>query len=149
MYNSLKPINIYTSERLPSQIYGIARRPESWRPCLLQEGRLALPAPLVCDFLGSLTQSGCCCQPREFLCRLSLLPRGCRGVARVWAQRGAQLLCSSGPKQALPEGQTLLGPYLVAQTRSPMHGWKLGFSMCVPLCSSAFGLGGWLCLKMC
>lgn len=57
MYNSLKPINIYTSERLPSQIYGIARRPESWRPFLLQEGRSALPAPLVCAFLGSLTQS--------------------------------------------------------------------------------------------
>lgn len=57
MYNSLKPINIYTSERLPSQIYGIARRPESWRLCLLQKGTSALPAPLVSVFLGSLTQS--------------------------------------------------------------------------------------------
>lgn len=55
MYNSLKPINIYTSERLPSQIYGIARRPGG----LVSSRRTGwLFQPLLSVvFLGCLTQS--------------------------------------------------------------------------------------------
>lgn len=71
---------------------------------------MALPAPLVCGFLGSLTQSLVAVlllsAPTVFLwqivCAATGPQRRCEGLGTC----GAQLLCSSGLTRALSEGQT-------------------------------------------
>lgn len=137
MYNSLKPINIYTSERLPSQIYGIARRPENWRPSLLQEGRSALPAPLVCVFLGSLTQVFGCSSPAASPESFSVADcLHCHGVTEEVRGFGHSVGLSSCAPLASCRHCLRDRPdccYLVGQTRSPMHSWKSGFSTCTPM----------------
>jgi len=151
LYNSLKPINIYTSERLPSQIYGRARRSKSWRCCLLEEVRLALPAPLVWVFWDLLVFrcSSSCCQPWEFCYgRLSPRPgpwRRCQvlGTAREpavvvpWAQMAG----------ARAHGRCLLRGW---SEGSLQCGWELGvLRLRAPVLASSAWAGGsvWRCAE--
>lgn len=137
MYNSLKPINISTAERLPSTIYGIAgkRGPKALLP---PGGQCGSSSPSSPSGLGS---PSLCLQSFMLLTlRVSLgLWRRCK----VQVQRG-RWLRHLGLKWPVPE-VALPG---CSDTKSPVHGWKLGvLRACLQVVSSP--LGWMLFLGMC